>query len=191
MVTVVAEGIVSYCGVKVKIDTDRHLGPEQAAVRCAGEQVGHVTNAEYGSQMLALGGVRHLTGGSKKEGNVTCQMMLDLCNKQAVELAIDGGAAIQVQAGRAPVINGVTEERMRVGCGSATIGIFARQWIGHTDEVIVVDDHITGVLTEHQAGKFLDMRPSGIRSEEHTSELQSLMRISYAVFCLKKKTTHN
>src|SRR3546814_5363737 len=31
--------------------------------------------------------------------------------------------------------------------------------------------------------------PSG-RSEEHTSELQSLMRISYAVFCLKKKTTN-
>src|SRR3546814_6791173 len=29
------------------------------------------------------------------------------------------------------------------------------------------------------------------RSEEHTSELQSLMRISYAVFCLKKKTTHS
>src|SRR3546814_1291567 len=30
--------------------------------------------------------------------------------------------------------------------------------------------------------------PIGTRSEEHTSELQSLMRISYAVFCLKKKT---
>src|SRR3546814_1280180 len=30
---------------------------------------------------------------------------------------------------------------------------------------------------------------AGNRSEEHTSELQSLMRISYAVFCLKKKTT--
>src|SRR3546814_5066304 len=29
------------------------------------------------------------------------------------------------------------------------------------------------------------------RSEEHTSELQSLMRISYAVFCLKKKKKHN
>src|SRR3546814_1941373 len=29
------------------------------------------------------------------------------------------------------------------------------------------------------------------RSEEHTSELQSLMRISYAVFCLKKKYTHH
>src|SRR3546814_9435550 len=31
-------------------------------------------------------------------------------------------------------------------------------------------------------------KQSGARSEEHTSELQSLMRISYAVFCLKKKT---
>src|SRR3546814_8297659 len=31
---------------------------------------------------------------------------------------------------------------------------------------------------------------SGSRSEEHTSELQSLMRITYAVFCLKKKKTH-
>src|SRR3546814_2630775 len=30
-----------------------------------------------------------------------------------------------------------------------------------------------------------------VRSEEHTSELQSLMRISYAVFCLKKKTIRN
>src|SRR3546814_10719640 len=30
-----------------------------------------------------------------------------------------------------------------------------------------------------------------LRSEEHTSELQSIMRISYAVFCLKKKTKHN
>src|SRR3546814_8108388 len=32
-------------------------------------------------------------------------------------------------------------------------------------------------------------RRAGRRSEEHTSELQSLMRISYAVFCLKKKTS--
>src|SRR3546814_10526436 len=32
--------------------------------------------------------------------------------------------------------------------------------------------------------------PTGFRSEEHTSELQSLMRISYAVFCLKKKQTN-
>ena len=65
LVTVVTEGIFSYCGVKVKIDTDRHLGPETATVRAQGEAVGHVTTGEYGSQMLSLGGVHHLTGGSK------------------------------------------------------------------------------------------------------------------------------
>ncbi|MEQ8708488.1 MAG: 6-hydroxynicotinate reductase [Rhodospirillales bacterium] len=162
-VTVVSEGIFSYCGLKAKIDTDRYLGPEQAAVRCEGEQIGHVTTAEYGSQMLALGGVRHLTGGSKKEGNVTCQAMLDLCNRKAVELTIDDGSTLILQAGEAPVVDGLKEARMRVGCGSATIGIFAKQWQGHADEVIVVDDHITGVLTEHQAGRFLDMPPAGIR----------------------------
>ncbi|MGO8915689.1 MAG: 6-hydroxynicotinate reductase [Stellaceae bacterium] len=163
VVTVVTEGIFSYCGVKVKIDTDRYIGPEQAAVRAEGEQVGHVTTAEYGSQMLALGGVRHLTGGSKKEGVVACDTLLALCNKAAVALTVDGGARLTVQAGRAPVIDGVQEVRMRVGCGSATIGMFAKQWHGHVDEVIVVDDHITGVLTEHQAGRFLGMAPSGIR----------------------------
>jgi hypothetical protein len=162
-VTVVTEGIFSYCGVKVKIDTDRHVGPEQATVWAEGEPVGHVTTAEYGSQMLSLGGVRHLTGGGKREGVVTCDSLLRLCNKEPVELSIEGGASLVVQAGKAPVIDGAAEERMRVGCGSATIGIFARQWHGHLDEVIVVDDHITGVLTEHQAGRFLDMRPAGIR----------------------------
>src|SRR3546814_5957094 len=35
------------------------------------------------------------------------------------------------------------------------------------------------------------LRSSRYRSEEHTSELQSLMRISYAVFCLNKKNQHN
>ncbi len=159
----VTEGIFSYCSFKVKIDTDRYIGPECAPVRCDGEVVGHVTTMEYGSQMLSLGGVHHLTGGSKREGRVTCDVMLHLGNKQAVELDVEGGAKLVVQAGRAPVINGVEEQRMRVGCGSATIGIFAQQWLGHVDEVVVVDDHITGVLSEHQAGRFLDMRPGGIR----------------------------
>jgi hypothetical protein len=162
-VTVVTEGIFSYCGVKVKIDTDRHLGPEAATIRCDGEPVGHVTTAEYGSQMLSIGGVRHLTGGSKKEGNVTCETLLKLCNRQPVTLEIDGGHAVTVEAGKAPLVDGREERRMRVGCGSATVGIFARQWRDHVDEVIVVDDHITGVLTEHQAGKVLGMRPAGIR----------------------------
>jgi hypothetical protein len=151
MVTVVTEGIFSYCSLKVKIDTDRFLGPEQANVRFKGEVVGHVSTAEYGSQMLSLGGVHHLTGGSKKEGRMTLEMMANLGNKMPADLQIDGGAQVVVQAGKAPIVDGVEERRMRVGCGSATIGIFAKQFYGQADEVVVVDDHITGVLTEHQA----------------------------------------
>src|SRR3546814_10667588 len=52
-----------------------------------------------------------------------------------------------------------------------------------------------GRRTRHQLSRRGDAeageaarRRAGLRSEEHTSELQSLMRISYAVFCLKKKT---
>ena len=163
MVTVVTEGIFSYCGVKVKIDTDRHLGPETSLVRAQGEPVGHVTTNEYGSQMLSLGGVRHLTGGSRREGTVACETLLSLCDRKAVELTIDGGATVQVQAGQPPVVDGVREERMRVGCGSATIGMFAKQWLGKVDEVVVVDDHITGVLSQHQAGKLLGVPETGIQ----------------------------
>src|SRR3546814_2143907 len=65
-------------------------------------------------------------------------------------------------------------------------------------------DELRGViLLQHQRTDALAVRlhvaavaprghrtPQAVRSEEHTSELQSLMRISYAVFCLKKKKTH-
>src|SRR3546814_2848053 len=40
---------------------------------------------------------------------------------------------------------------------------------------------------DKRLGRLKDDKSSKLRSEEHTSELQSLMRISYAVFCLKKK----
>ncbi len=163
MVTVVTEGIFSYCGAKLKVDTDRHLGAECSVVRASGEPVGHVTTGEYGSQMLSLGGVHHLTGGSKKEGRVTCASLMQLCNGEAVELTIDGGSELVVQANKPPVINGVTEDRMRVGCGSATVGMFASQWKDLVDEVVVVDDHITGVMSEHQAGKVIGWQKSGIK----------------------------
>lgn len=166
MVTVVTEGIFSYCGVKVKIDTDRHIGDERDIVYAEGEPIGHVMTSEYGSKMLSLGGVEHLTGGSKKEGRVTCDALLRLCNREAVTVQIgEGGAQVElvVAAGQAPIVNGVAEKLMRVGCGSATIGMFAKQWLAHADDVIVVDDHITGVLSEHEAGKQLDVPATGIR----------------------------
>src|SRR3546814_17607965 len=49
---------------------------------------------------------------------------------------------------------------------------------------------LLGMVLRHPAGSRVQVCPaidSEFRSEEHTSELQSLMRISYAVFCLKKK----
>jgi hypothetical protein len=58
---------------------------------------------------------------------------------------------------------------MRVGCGSATIGMFAKQWHGKIDDVVVVDDHITGVLSEHQAGKMLGIPETGIKMKGRRS----------------------
>ena len=87
MITVVTEGIFSYCGVKVKIDTDRRIGDERAVVRVDGEAIGHVMTSEYGSKMLSLGGVEHLTGGSKKEGRVTCDALLRLCNLSLIHIS--------------------------------------------------------------------------------------------------------
>src|SRR3546814_2987831 len=50
------------------------------------------------------------------------------------------------------------------------------------------------ILSKDEGGRhtpfFQGYRPQFYRSEEHTSELQSLMRISYAVFCLKKKNNN-
>ncbi|NJS38809.1 MAG: 6-hydroxynicotinate reductase [Rhodobacteraceae bacterium] len=178
MVTVVTEAIFSYAGVKVKIDTDRFLGPEGAVVRVGAEAIGHVTSAEYGSQMLSLGGVHHLTGGDKAEGRVTCAALLALCNGEAVEMAIDGGSRVVVQAGKAPIVDGLAERRMRVGCGSATIGMFAVQWQGLVDEVVVVDDHITGVVSEHQAGRVLGWQPTGIKIKGHRSTPGRYFRVS-------------
>src|SRR3546814_8162481 len=61
----------------------------------------------------------------------------------------------------------------------------------HTLGRFVVNTTIgVGGLADHASSMGLEEKPED-RSEEHTSELQSLMRISYAVFCLKKKKTQS
>src|SRR3546814_7811165 len=55
---------------------------------------------------------------------------------------------------------------------------------GADDEQALTEDIIA---LAKQYGRYGYRRVTALRSEEHTSELQSLMRISYAVFCLKKK----
>ncbi len=124
--------------------------------------MGHVTTAEYGSQMLSLGGVHHLTGGSKKEGRMTAELMQLLGNKKAVECTIDGGSTLVIQAGtrahRQRRRRAAHARGLRLGGGRH---LRAPVRSACADEVVVVDDHITGVLTEHQAGRCLDMAPLG------------------------------
>src|SRR3546814_2431913 len=59
----------------------------------------------------------------------------------------------------------------------------------HAGPVLHAIHYLMGNQTLDQLQRFrgLGGESAGARSEEHTSELQSLMRISYAVFCLKKK----
>src|SRR3546814_6653842 len=58
--------------------------------------------------------------------------------------------------------------------------VFVRRWDQESPDVVDVEP---GFRVVH-----VDAGPVDLRSEEHTSELQSLMRIAYAVFCLKKKS---
>src|SRR3546814_8041733 len=66
--------------------------------------------------------------------------------------------------------------------------MFQRASYGYRPRVRRVDNSVT-IVRGLESSKYSVGVFSG-RSEEHTSELQSLMRISYAVFCLKKKTTN-
>src|SRR3546814_5165919 len=77
---------------------------------------------------------------------------------------------------RSPIIAALTEDQRQ---------LVAPAVVGETQ----VDEARTG---DARLGHFIELaefgdEQVGERSEEHTSELQSLMRISYAVFCLKKK----
>src|SRR3546814_2146416 len=58
---------------------------------------------------------------------------------------------------------------------------------GHQRVDLIAAQESYGVADSQSVAR--RQRSQETRSEEHTSELQSLMRISYAVFCLKKKTT--
>src|SRR3546814_9304221 len=59
------------------------------------------------------------------------------------------------------------------------------------EQRVEADDDMARIVAALQAEAEIDAAEQmfRVRSEEHTSELQSLMRISYAVFCLKKKKT--
>src|SRR3546814_8961305 len=66
--------------------------------------------------------------------------------------------------------------------------LHARSWLASSLDIESVSKHFVAVSTNQQAVEAFGICDE-MRSEEHTSELQSLMRISYAVFCLKKKNS--
>ena len=159
MITVVTEAPLSYSGIKVKIDANRHIGEEGAAVLCQGAVIGMVDTEEYGAKMLSLGGATILSG---KNGFLAAKTVVGLANGETVELQVKGGAHLILEVGKAPIINGQVESRMRVGCGSATIGMFAEKLRAAADEVIILDYHVIGLLSEHRAGEEIGMTYSGV-----------------------------
>jgi len=160
VVTVVTEAPMSYSGIKVKIDTDMNIGKEGAPVLIGKKKVGHLCTEEYGSKILSLGGVNLLTG---DEGLAVAKLIVDISNRREVHLQVEEGAEMVLQVGKAPIINGETGTRMRVGCGSASMGLFGRYFLNAADEVIVLDSHLIGQFTEHAAGKESGAKYSGIR----------------------------
>ena len=149
VVTVVTEAPISYSSMMVKIDTNLHIGDEGASVRRDGRVVGMVTTEQYGSHVLILGGVGKVKG---PDGMFVVRTMAELGNGDRVSLKIDGGAALELQVGHHPVVNGHVDEKMRVGCGGACCALFAKALAPLVDEAIILDHHITGLFTCHPAG---------------------------------------
>ncbi len=160
VVTVVTEAPLSYSGIKIKIDSDRTIGEEGSPIFYHRKKVGHLTTEEYGSKILSIGGVNLLTG---PDGFFVARLICDVANRKKASLRVQNGAKLEVQVGGPPVIDGVKDYLMRVGCGSATLGLFAKILKQAADEVIVLDSHLTGLLSEHPAGVHVGTTSSGIR----------------------------
>jgi len=122
--------------VKVKIDTDRYLGPEQAAVRVKGG-VGPRTENKA-RKMLSLGGVHNLTGGSRR-GRRNCETLLAmLIAKPSSWRRRWLERARQATSRRSSTAR--SGAALRVGCGSDRIGMFEPGKMKDiSTEVIVVD----------------------------------------------------
>lgn len=159
VVTVVTEVPLSYSSVIVKVDTDIAIGKEGDRILVGKREVGMVETEQYGSKMLHIGGVNRLTG---KNGFIVARTITDIANRKPVKLKIENGTRLTLQVGMPPVINNQEVQKMRVGCGSATLGIFAPFFVAAADEVIVLDAHITGQMSRHVAGQFAGAKPSGV-----------------------------
>src|SRR3546814_7607345 len=86
---------------------------------------------------------------------------------------------------------GIFQLGAKFGCGLEAVGKQGDDLFLHFLRpclIMLPDGHAINALANSVLLVIIGPTVRMIRSEEHTSELQSLMRISYAVFCLKKKT---
>src|SRR3546814_4105676 len=110
---------------------------------------------------------------------------LDMCERESLDVGA-GAASVGPEAqqladllhGKAKITRAPDEaQAVHVGVVIVAVARVLTRNLGDETRLLVITDHL-----------WRDARYFR-RSEEHTSELQSLMRISYAVFCLKKKNT--
>lgn len=170
IVTVVTEAPLSYSGLKLKVDTDLFLGREAQKVyvhRKGKRHLGHLCTEEYGSKILSLGGVNILTS---KDGLFAAKTLFEFLQRKEIKIEVEDGPTLELTLGKAPKVNGQSEEKMRVGCGSAVSGLFAPYMKKAADEVIILDGHITGLFSEHPAGRYLKKKrsPISIRGQKST-----------------------
>src|SRR3546814_10536092 len=93
-----------------------------------------------------------------------------------------------VQGGYGSVIN-VTSIGAELGFPGNPGYVASKGGVAAMTRALALDYGQQGIRVNNLVPGYIRTAMTEGRSEEHTSELQSLMRISYAVFCLKKKTT--
>src|SRR3546814_9946653 len=99
---------------------------------------------------------------------------------RADDLAVDARILDLVAGGAGEMVGGHVADAVAAGLDGMHLD--ARQFLQNVGHLVEAGPVVLDVLARGEVA---------VRSEEHTSELQSLMRISYAVFCLNKKNIHN
>ncbi len=158
VVTAVTEAVLSFSGVRVKLDLDDYIGAEGSPVLRRKKPVGFVTATEYGSRNMSVGGVTLLKG---PHGPTVARTMTQLANKERVELEVRDGAKMEIAVDKPPLINGQEIDRTSFGCGSSVGKLFSHHLLKLVDDCIMLDPGITGQMAYHHAAP--GAKPSGIK----------------------------
>ena len=158
VVTCVTEAVLSFSGIRVKLDMDNYIGDEGSPVKREKKTVGFVTASEYGSRTMSVGGVTLLKGSN---GFTVARTMISLANKERVKLQVEGGADLEIGVNQLPRVNGDIIAGTTFGCGSSVGKLFSRHLLKLVDDCIMLDMGITGHMAEHHAA--LGAKPTGVK----------------------------